>query len=37
VTLADGSLGGGLGNGGDVLRLRDPTGVERDAVSTATT
>ncbi len=33
MTLADGSLGGGLGNGGDVLRLRDPTGAERDAVS----
>ncbi len=33
VALADGSLGGGLGNGGDLLRLRDPTGNEGDAVS----
>lgn len=33
VSLTDGSLGGGLGNGGDVLRLRDPTGRERDALS----
>ncbi len=33
LRLADGSLGGGLGNGGDVLRLRDPTGRVVDAVS----
>lgn len=33
LSLADGSLGGGLGNGGDVLRLRDPTGRLVDAVS----
>ena len=33
LLLPDGRIGGGLGNEGDVLRLRDPTGAERDAVS----
>ncbi len=33
VVVADGRIGGGLGNGGDVVRLRGPAGEIVDAVS----
>jgi hypothetical protein len=33
AVVADGRIGGGLGNGGDVVRLRGPTGETADAVS----
>ena len=33
VVVADGAIGNGLGNRGDVVRLRGPTGQEADAVS----